>query len=272
MTTYAIGDIQGCYSALRRLLDKINFQPVQDKLWFMGDLVNRGPESLETLRFIRSLGNDAVTILGNHDLHLLAVAEGLRETKTKDSLEHILNAPDRPELLFWLRQQKLIHVDETLRFTAVHAGIYPSWNLTDALAYAAEVETILRSDSYHELLPHLYGNEPTIWDESLTGWDRLRFIVNAFTRMRYLTNNLSLNFSCKKPLSEAPADLVPWFHFPLKALEESRIIFGHWSALQGKTDVANVYAIDTGYVWGYELTALALESGQRISIPAPPLA
>lgn len=279
MPTFAIGDIQGCYSALRRLLDKIDFQPSRDKLWLTGDLINRGPESLATLNYIRSLGSSVICILGNHDLHLLAVAEGLRDIKAKDSFHDILNAPNRDEILFWLRQQKLIHFDSTLRYTMVHAGIYPTWSLTQALALGKEVETLLHSDNYHELLPHLYGNEPAVWSEELTGWDRLRFITNVFTRMRYLysankpnENNLglALDFAAKMPVEQAPTDLTPWFNYELRSLHDTNIVFGHWSALQGKTGLTKVQAIDTGYVWGYELTALELETDRRISVKALP--
>lgn len=270
MTTYAIGDVQGCYSSLRRLLDKIDFQPLHDTLWFVGDLINRGSESLATLHFIRSLGNNAVVVLGNHDLHLMAVAQGLRESKHKDSLDDILNSPDREALLFWLRQQKLLYTDKNLGYSMSHAGIYPTWNLSQATAYANEVEAVLHSDDYLELLAHLYGNEPAIWQESLKGWDRLRCIVNVFTRMRYLDDHLGLNFSCKTPVEQAPSSLKPWFSHNVKALEETHIVFGHWSALRGETHTRYIEAIDTGCVWGYELTALNLENGQRTSVGASP--
>ena len=266
MSTYAIGDLQGCYSAFRKLLDKLDFQPDRDTLWLTGDLVNRGPNSLETLNFIRSLGSSVISVLGNHDLHLLAVAEGLREFKSKDSFHDVLASDQRDEILYWLRNQKLIHTDNHLRYTMVHAGIYQTWNLQDALSFGKEVETILQSDDYHTLLPHLYGNEPSIWDDSLANWDRLRFIANVFTRMRYLTDNLELDFMTKTPVEDAPEHLKPWFDYEVKSLHETRIVFGHWSALRGKTGLPNVQAIDTGCVWGFDLTALNLETDQRISV------
>lgn len=265
MTTYAIGDLQGCYAPFVRLLDKIAFDPSKDKLWLTGDLVNRGPDSLKTLTFIQSLGSAVTVVLGNHDLHLLAVAHGVREFKSNDSFDDILKSPLRDSIIHWLLQQKLAHYDKTLNFLMVHAGVYPTWDLAQTLHYATEVESFLQRPDASKLLFHLYSNEPSQWDEHLEGWERLRFITNVLTRMRYLSDDLHLDFAAKMPPDKAPIHLTPWFRFPLKITSQSRIVFGHWSALEGKTQINDVYAIDTGCVWGKELTALNLESCERIT-------
>ncbi len=265
MATYAIGDIQGCYSALQRLLEKIGFNPQHDALWFTGDLVNRGPQSLETLRFIKQLGEREVTVLGNHDLHLLAVAHGLHSGKPQDTLQGILDAPDFTELCDWLRQQPLLYHDPTLNYTMVHAGIPAQWDLSTALSHAHEVESALRSPQYAEFLAHLYGAEPSCWDNNLSGWPRLRLITNYFTRMRFCTAAGQLDLKHKMTSIDS-AEYLPWFQLPNRQNRDLRIIFGHWAALRGKTSAADVYALDTGCVWGDCLTAMRLEDQQRFSV------
>lgn len=269
MATYAIGDLQGCYDSLLRLLEKLNFDKENDTLWFAGDLVNRGPDSLSTLRFVKSLGDKAITVLGNHDLHLLAIAA--KHKSTKDSgLKDILNAHDSDELLNWLRLQPLLHHDSKLNFTMVHAGIYPSWSLKEAKKYANELEKVLRSKNYLDFILNMYGNLPEKWDENLNGWERLRFICNSFTRMRYCEMDGTLNFQSHGVPGTHPENTIPWFDIPQRKAAEQRILFGHWSTL-GKIEKENTYALDTGCIWGGELTALRLDNDcpEYISITCP---
>ena len=257
MAIYAIGDIQGCYDHLQRLLEGIDFNPSKDKLWFAGDLVNRGPDSLQTLRFIKSLGDRAVCVLGNHDLSLLALAYGNKRLK-HHTLDDVLNAPDREELLFWLRHQKLLHHDKKRAYTLVHAGIYPNWDLKQASNLAKEVETILKSDNYIDFLFNMYGNLPDQWNDNLVGWERLRFITNTFTRMRYCYPDLRLNFSHNNKPGTQPNELIPWYEIKNRKISNNDIIFGHWSTLFGNTSKDDVYALDTGCLWGGQLTAMKL--------------
>ncbi|MCW8901016.1 MAG: symmetrical bis(5'-nucleosyl)-tetraphosphatase [Gammaproteobacteria bacterium] len=269
MATYAIGDLQGCYDSLLRLLDKLKFDSAQDTLWFAGDLVNRGPDSLSTLRFAKSLGDNAVTVLGNHDLHLLAIAA--KHKKTHDvGLKDILHADDAAELLDWLRMQPLLHHDKELNFTMVHAGIYPEWDLKTAQQSAHELESVLRSENYLDFIFHMYGNLPGKWDDNLQSWDRLRFICNSFTRMRYCEKDSTLNFHSHGAPGTHPENTLPWFELPSRKMTDERIIFGHWSTL-GKINKKNVYALDTGCVWGGELTALRIdcEEALYISVDCP---
>ena len=256
MSTYVIGDVQGCYEPLRRLLDQLNFDPLEDELWFVGDLVNRGPASLATLRFVRSLGNSATVVLGNHDLHLLVVASGARKPHKGDTLDDILRAPDREEILAWLRGRKLMHA--VRGHALVHAGLLPQWTIEKALALAHEVEDALRGDQHAELARHMYGNQPAAWRDDLAGYDRLRVIVNAMTRMRLCTASGAMEFSHKIGLVNVPAGYMPWYDVPGRASRSSTIIFGHWAAL-GLLMRPDVIAIDTGCVWGRELSALRLE-------------
>jgi bis(5'-nucleosyl)-tetraphosphatase (symmetrical) len=257
MSIYAIGDVQGCFTALQALLQKIRFDPAHDQLWFVGDLVNRGPESLQVLRFVKDLGKQAITVLGNHDLHLLAVAEGVREDKKHD-LHEIFEAADRNELLSWLRQQPLLHHDARLGYTLIHAGLPPQWNFTTAMHCANELEAVLRSERYHEFLTHMYGNEPTIWSEHLTGWDRLRFICNCFTRLRYCTATGELGLKHKGAAGTQPGHFHPWFAMRPSDPLEGTILFGHWSTL-GIYSGEGVYALDSGCVWGGTLSALRID-------------
>ncbi len=269
MATYAIGDLQGCYDSLLRLLDKLNFNEPKDTLWFAGDLVNRGPDSLSTLRFVKSLSDNAITVLGNHDLHLLAIAA--KHKKTKDSgLKEILNADDADDLLNWLRKQPLLHHDPRLNCTMVHAGIYPDWDLQDAQKYANELETVLRSDDYLDFIFNMYGNLPDKWDDELKGWERLRIICNIFTRMRYCENDGTLNFKSHGAPGTHPENTVSWFEVPNRKAMESKILFGHWSTL-GIINKKNIYALDTGCVWGGKLTALRIdtENPEYISVDCP---
>lgn len=211
MSTYAIGDVQGCFKELLQLLDKINFDNTNDRLWFIGDLVNRGPASLEVLNFVMKLGDSAVTVLGNHDLHLMALAEGVMSPKKSDTLTAILSSPDKQGLIDWFRQQALMHHDKDLNLSMVHAGLTPQWDILQALELASEVTRFLNSDDYLSFLEVMYGDTPALWDENLTGNDRLRFIVNCFTRIRYLNDKHELNFSEKGAPGSGDVHLFPWF-------------------------------------------------------------
>ena len=256
MTVYVVGDLQGCLQPLKCLLNDVGFNPAHDVLWCTGDLINRGPESLATLRFIYSLGDACVTVLGNHDLHLLAVANGLAESKRGDTLDEIINAADAKELLEWLRHRQLIH--HQYGYTLAHAGIAPQWSLEEAIQYAGEVETALRSDNYVEFLANMYGNKPKKWKPELEGFDRLRVIVNYFTRMRFCTAKGKLELSNKQGPLNAEAGTMPWFHVPGRKMVHQKILFGHWAALQGHTSRLNVYPLDTGCVWGEKMTLMRL--------------
>jgi bis(5'-nucleosyl)-tetraphosphatase (symmetrical) len=267
MSTYAIGDVQGCFDDLQNLLQKINFNKNYDTLWFVGDLVNRGPDSLACLRFIKSLKDGAVVVLGNHDLHLISVAHGYQALANGDTLIDILQADDRDELIEWLCQQPLLHHDSKLGFTMVHAGIAPQWNLSTAQTCAKQIEKILQSDQRHELLKHMYGNHPTCWHDDLQGIDRWRCIINFFTRMRFLNSAGCLEFGAKNH-PDNNIHLLPWFEFKNRAMKKQNIIFGHWAAIRGLTNTPNVFALDTGCVWGDCLTALNLESLELFSVAA----
>lgn len=259
MSIYAIGDVQGCYGPLCRLLERIAYDPAADRLWFVGDLVNRGPESWHTLRFVRDLGERAVVVLGNHDLHLLAVAEGARKPHLEDTLDGILHAPDREELLAWLRRRPLMHAAEG--YAMVHAGLLPQWSVPRALALASEVEAALRSDAHHDLLRHMYGNTPAAWRDDLHGHARARVIINAMTRLRLCTAGGEMEFGHKADPAAGPPGYVPWFDVPGRASAGTPIVCGHWAAL-GLMVRDDVIAVDTGCVWGRELTALRLEDRQ----------
>ncbi|QUX94690.1 diadenosine tetraphosphatase [Marinomonas sp. CT5] len=267
MSTYVIGDLQGCLAPLIQLLEQIQYKAGQDKLWFAGDLINRGNESLETLRFIKSLGNNATVVLGNHDLHLLAVSYGFGKLKRGDTLSEILTASDRDELMEWLRHQPLFHYDEQLNTVMTHAGIPPCWDLHQAQALAEEVENELKSDNVDEFLSAMYGNKPNKWSDDLTGQDRLRAITNYLTRMRFCDENSKLDLASKEGINTATKGYAPWFNYPSKVPESCHIVFGHWAALEGKTQKERIHALDTGCVWGGSLTALRLEDRQRFSTP-----
>ncbi len=266
MAIYAIGDIQGCYEDLTLLLEHIKFNPQTDKLWFVGDLVNRGPDSLSALRFVKEqvTNNTALTVLGNHDLHLLAIYHGIKKNKDP-GITQILNAPDCDELIHWLRKQPLLIHDPQTQFTIVHAGIYPRWTLEQAKGYANELETVLRSDNYLDFLNHMYGDQPDNWSSDLTGWDRLRFICNSFSRMRYCQQDGQLNFDCNGAPGSQESDLIPWFNLAERSCINEKIIFGHWATLgyfqkqNGLSLPDGIYATDTGCVWGGQLTALKID-------------
>lgn len=262
MAVYAIGDIQGCFRELQQLLAHLRFEPARDILWFAGDLVNRGPHSLETLRFVRDLGSSAITVLGNHDLHLLAAASLADRLKTKDTLHPILDAPDRDELLDWLRCQPLLHHDAELGYTLVHAGLPPQWDLAQAQTCAHEVETQLRRDDYADYFRHMYGDEPTCWSDTLQGWDRLRFITNCLTRLRYCDADGHIALAYKGAPGSQPPGLLPWFEHSHRRSRTMNILFGHWSTL-GERDDAGIYPLDSGCLWGGQLTALRLDGTPR---------
>ncbi|MEO0420776.1 MAG: symmetrical bis(5'-nucleosyl)-tetraphosphatase [Pseudomonadota bacterium] len=259
MAIYAIGDVQGCADALARLLDQLRFDPADDQLWFCGDLVNRGPESLKTLRLVRSLGAAAITVLGNHDLHLLAVAAGVRPSRPHkgDTLDPILEAADGAELLTWLAQQPLAHYDPEVGWLMVHAGLPPQWTRDDALTNAALVQRVLASADADAWFSRMYGNDPDRWQPDLTGDERLRFTVNCLTRMRYCTAEGELQFKAKGAPGSQPAGQLPWFAVPGRRSADTPIVFGHWSTL-GRYQDHNVLGLDTGCVWGGCLTAARL--------------
>jgi len=264
MAIYAIGDIQGCYEELQQLLQQIRFDPAQDKLWFVGDLVNRGPGSLQVLRLVKSLGDSAITVLGNHDLHLVAVAAGIGKLHKSDTLDEILAAPDRDELLHWLRRQKLAHLENG--HLLVHAGVLPGWTANKALQLAREVESVLRGDDYVDFIRQMYGNAPQAWQEDLSGYNRLRAIVNAFTRLRVCSPQGEMEFKFKGEVEHIPPGYLPWFEVPGRKNTDATVIFGHWSAL-GLVVRDNVIALDTGCLWGGPMTAIRLEDRQLFRVP-----
>ena len=271
MSTYAIGDIQGCYRALRRLLKKIKFSPNRDKLWCVGDLVNRGPSSLDTLRFLQDMDHCTEIVLGNHDLHFLAIHEGCAPGRTKDTLTRLLDAPDCNQLSKWLRHKPLAHFDSLdtrdgiKNFLMVHAGVAPQWSLQKTLDLAAEVEYALQSKDYKGFLRCMYGDKPIRWYDKLQGQDRLRTITNYLTRVRFSDEIGSLRLSVKEGLYAAPDGFKPWYTHEI-ITNKATILFGHWASLEGKTDKHRVHALDTGYVWGRELTVMRLEDQRRYSI------
>ncbi|MDP9529652.1 symmetrical bis(5'-nucleosyl)-tetraphosphatase [Pseudomonas protegens] len=266
MATYAVGDLQGCLEPLQCLLEQVAFDPARDRLWLVGDLVNRGPQSLETLRYLYSIRNSLVCVLGNHDLHLLAAWRNIERLKKSDTLREILEAPDCEELLQWLRQQKLMHYDEARHVALVHAGIAPQWSLKKALKCAAEVEEALRDDNRFEpFLDGMYGNDPAKWDSDLKGVTRLRVITNYFTRMRFCTSEGKLDLKSKEGLDTAPAGYAPWFSHKERKTRDLKIIFGHWAALEGRSNEPGIFALDSGCVWGGAMTLLNVDSGMRIT-------
>lgn len=265
MAHYAIGDVQGCYEELRLLLETIRFDPAHDRLYFVGDIVNRGPLSLETVRFIKSLGESAVTVLGNHDLHLLAVAFGVSKTKRRDTFGDILGATDRDELLDWLLQRPLIHSQGG--FYLIHGGLPPQWTMAEALGYAQEFQTMLQGTEGVEFFQHMYSDQPKLWSEDLQGWDRMRFIANCFTRLRYCGPGGELDMKESGKPGTQPAHLIPWFQVPGRASAGEKIVFGHWSTL-GFYAEADCYCLDTGCLWGGELTALRLDDFAKFSVPS----
>jgi len=259
MTLYAVGDIQGCYDELRSLLQRMRFSADRDQLWFVGDLVNRGPKSLETLRFVRDLGDNAVTVLGNHDLHLLATALGRREkSKSGDSIDDVLNAPDCDALIEWLLHRPLAHHDKSRGDLLIHAALIPQWTVETALDLAREVQKALRHDP-QKLFEHMYGNSPDEWSDSLKSTDRLRFTINVLTRVRVCTAEGRIDLKMKGSPNKVRPPFRPWFEFDERRSRATRVIFGHWSAL-GYVNAHGVVGLDTGCVWGGALTAFDLDS------------
>lgn len=259
MPTYAIGDVQGCFDELERLLDKLRFRRDEDRLWFVGDLVNRGPKSLEVLRFVKKLGERAVTVLGNHDLHLVTQHEGIERPRKDDSFHDVLGAPDRGALVDWLRTRPMMHAEGG--YAMVHAGLLPQWSVEEALALGKEVERALAAPHYREFLKNMYGAKPDEWSDSLAGWDRLRMIVNAMTRLRFCTAQGKMEFHAKG--AKAPRGYSAWFDF---RSERETLVCGHWSALGLKLG-EKLAALDSGCVWGGSLTALRLEDRALYQVP-----
>ncbi len=263
---YLIGDLQGCCDAFERLLAVIGFSPSRDRLHVLGDLVNRGPGSLAVLQRLQGYGASAGYLLGNHDLHLLAVAAGVRPPHKRDTLVQILDHPQREALLDWLCQGRL--ADRAEGWLLVHAGVVPRWNSERTLALAGEVETMLRGPALREFLPQMYGNQPARWDEALTGVERLRFIINALTRIRFCSADGTLEFDSKDSADTAPPGFKPWFEHPGRASAGEPIAFGHWSTL-GLINRPDLLALDTGCVWGGQLTAVRVDGGRREVIQVP---
>ena len=261
MATYAIGDVQGCFDELEALLRKIKFSS-SDRLWLVGDLVNRGPKSLQVLRFVRGLGPRAVTVLGNHDLHLVAQFEGVERARKDDTFHDVLGAPDASELVAWLRGQPMMHADGD--YAMVHAGVLPQWTIGRALALGKEVERALQAPRYREFLEHMYGSKPDRWDDALSGWDRLRVIVNAMTRMRFCDRNGKMDLQGKG--TEPAKGYLRWYETRPK--EACTLVFGHWSQLGLVRDPA-VVGLDSGCVWGGALTAFRLEDRTLFQVPCP---
>lgn len=268
MSTYAIGDIQGCYHAFQALLSKIEFDPKSDQLWLVGDLVNRGSGSLEVLRWCYAHRDSLKVVLGNHDLHALVVANGIVRAHKSDTLDALLVAEDCAVLLNWLRHQPLIYQEDN--FLMVHAGILPQWTAAEAVGYAAEVAAALQGSAYLEFLTSMYGNLPNRWSESLTGADRLRVLTNAMTRLRVCSEQGEMDFSFNGALKDLPDGLMPWFEVPARATKEVQVVFGHWSAL-GLLQRKNIYALDSGCLWGGQLTAMNIHTKAITQVQSHPL-
>ncbi len=257
---YLLGDLQGCDDALQRMLAQLAFSPSRDRLVLLGDLVNRGPGSLAVLRRVAAFGDAAVSLLGNHDLHLLAVAHGARSLHKGDTFSDVLQAPDAPAWMDWLRQQRLAHLEAG--WLCVHAGVVPQWSTAQVMALANEVQDLLRSIDLSAFLPRMYSNEPRQWSDALAGDERARFVINALTRLRFCTADGQLDFKTKEGAGAAPAGYMPWFAVPHRATQGQAIAFGHWSTL-GLINEATLLATDTGCVWGGQLTAVRVDGGRR---------
>jgi len=258
-----IGDVQGCFASLEKLLAQVD---AGERLLFVGDIVNRGPQSLEALRFVRGLGDRAIVLLGNHDLHLLAVDAGIRPQHADDTLQDILDAPDRSELIDWLRRRPLAHFEAGALF--VHAGVLPQWTVDKALSLAKEVEARLRADDYRDFLATMYGNAPARWDDSLEGADRLRCVINALTRLRFVAADGTMDFKVKEGATAAPPGYVPWFEHPQRATRGTPVVFGHWSTL-GLLLRDDAICLDTGCVWGGRLTAMSWPARRIVQVECP---
>jgi bis(5'-nucleosyl)-tetraphosphatase (symmetrical) len=262
MATYAVGDLQGCAQELDALLRKIRFRPASDRLWLVGDLVNRGPDSLGVLRRVIALGRSVITVLGNHDLHLLATFAGRRDLSPGDTFQDVLEAPDAAALIDWLRRRPLLHYDARARRVLVHAGIPAAWTVRDAQTHAREIETLLRGRRWRSALASMYGNEPSAWSPKLGKEERRRFTINALTRMRYCDRRGRLDLRFSGPPGTQEKGLMPWFDVPERRTAGVHVVFGHWAAL-GLLRRADVTALDTGCVWGARLTAARLDGSRR---------
>lgn len=260
MATYLIGDLQGCFTEFQAILKQARFDPSQDQLWLVGDLVSRGKYSKQTLDWMLENQQAVFSVLGNHDLHLLAISHGIRRAKPKEYLEPLLTSKRLPEYVEWLRKQPLMRIHPEQQFAISHAGIWPHWRLAEAKKLAEEVEAVLQSDNYVSLLKAMYNDQPDYWQDDLTGMERYRFIINAFTRMRYCLPDGSLELATKAPPRQAPATLVPWFTLRQHLQHDSMpLIFGHWAALMGQTQSSQIIGLDTGCLWGNWLTLLRWE-------------
>lgn len=268
MATYFVGDLQGCFDEFQRLLEQVKFNPQQDKLYLVGDLVARGEKSLECLRWVKAQGSAVQTVLGNHDLHLLSTAYGIKKIKPIDKVEAIFSAQDSEELIAWLQQQPLLIHDQQHNFIVVHAGISPDWDLNTAIHCAKEVEQVLQKGNYYQLLSQMYADQPTKWHNDLQGIERLRYSINVLTRMRFCYQDGSLDFSCKAPINQAPPELKAWFELPNPLYQTTSIIFGHWASLVDQPTPSNIYALDTGCVWGNRLTLLRWEDKKLFVQPS----
>jgi bis(5'-nucleosyl)-tetraphosphatase (symmetrical) len=263
MATYAIGDLQGCYDPFRRLLDTLKFDPAHDQLWFAGDLINRGPKSLQTLRFIISLGDRARTVLGNHECHFLAVAYGHKNPHRADTFEQLLAAEDSKELIDWVRKQPFMYEDHSLGYGMIHAGLPPQWSLSEARQYARELEATFQSDDIDQFLASMYGDQPDRWDANLTGNERLRFVINCFTRLRYCDEQGRLHLKEKGAIGTQAEGLLPWFEAANRKTLNDRLLFGHWSTL-GLHKKNNAICLDSGCLWGGKLSAIKLDGSEQM--------
>ena len=272
MPTYAIGDIQGCYAEFQALLDAVEFEPQYDKLWLVGDLVNRGPASLEVMRLVMSFGDSVLTVLGNHDLHFLAIYYGGHKPHGGDTFDALLDAPDVAEIADWFREQRFFHHDDRLGYAMVHAGLPPDWSFQAADAYSEEVMAVIRGKRFEAYFADLYGNQPDVWSDAHSGMARWRVLTNYFTRMRLIDDDGRMDFDHKGGLEDAPPGWLPWYELTAPALGDERLLFGHWAALEGYTGYDNIIGLDTGCVWGRTLTALCLETGAIVTVPASPTA
>lgn len=266
MSTFVVGDIQGCYSALRNLLENVDFDSGKDTLWAVGDLIGRGEDSLQTLRYLSSLGDKFQAVLGNHDLHFLAISQGIKKAKPSDKFDRLLQSQDCNQLVDWLRQFPLAaKLDK--QTLICHAGLYPGWSIKQAIKRSDEISTLLQGPEWVSLLSTMYDNKPDSWHKDLTSPQRQNFIINAFTRMRFVSKDNQLDFSAKGTIDSAKPGLYPWFQLPNEKLKpKHKVIFGHWAALKGNTNSNQHIGLDTGYIWGQSLTLLELERMKLYSL------
>ena len=268
MATYAVGDIQGCFAEFDELLKAVSFDTSRDRLWLLGDLINRGPESLAVMDLVMSLEGRTVTVLGNHDLHFLAIHYGGHSPNPADTFHDVLAAPNVDDIADWFRGQRFFHRDDSLGYAMAHAGIPPAWSMLRAEAHSRELMAVIQGDDFAAYFRSLYGNEPDNWSDALAGMDRWRILTNYFTRMRLVDRAGRLNFSHKGALQGAPPGWFPWYELVAPNPENPRLLFGHWAALEGETGRSDIIALDTGCVWGRSLTALCLDSGEFVTVPA----